>query len=81
MHLTSTLFGLNPQILSLKKFLIFFTYFEKVSYIYLRKVFLIFRERYMLSPGIFRTLVYSETDTYSEHCQTSMMKRFAKIAT
>ena len=44
----------------------------ELSYIFLKKVFLIFRERYIQSPGIFRILVYSE------HCQTSMMEHFAK---
>ena len=29
----------------------------------------------------FRTLVYLEPKAHSEHCQTSMMKPFAKIAT
>ena len=42
---------------------------------------------YIQNPGIFRTrsifgtLVYSEPETYSEHCQISTMERFAKIAT
>ena len=30
--------------------------------------------------SIFRTLIYSEVETYSEHCETSTMKCFAKIA-
>ena len=47
----------------------------ELSYIFLLKVFLYFEK------GIFRTLVYSEPDTYSEHCQTSTIERFAKIAT
>ena len=48
---------------------------------------LIFKERNFLifslyfGKGIFRILVYSEPDTYSEHSQTSTMERFAKIAT
>ena len=29
--------------------------------------------------GIFRTLAYSKSEEYSESCQTSTMKRFAKI--
>ena len=36
----------------------------------------IFRTR-----DIFRTMTYLEPETYSEHHQTSAMKRFAKIAT
>ena len=58
-----------------------------LSYIFLKKVFLIFRERYIDDPGIFRirsifrTLVCSEPEVYSEHCQTSTMESFAKIAT
>ena len=35
----------------------------------------IFWERYIRNPDIFRTLAYSE------HCQRSIMERFAKIAT
>ena len=31
------------------------------------------------NPGIFRTLAYSKSEEYSESCQTSTMKRFAKI--
>ena len=30
-------------------------------------------------PSIFRTLEYSKSDAYSEPCQTSMMKNFAKL--
>ena len=30
-------------------------------------------------PGIFRTLAYSKSEAYSEPCQTSTVKRFAKI--
>ena len=33
------------------------------------------------TTSIFRTLVYSEPEAYSEHCQTSTIERFAKIAT
>ena len=88
----------------------------ELSYIFLRKVFLILCERYIEHPGIFisrtifrtlayleleassepwyihnsgifrtrsifRKLVYSELEPYSEHCQTSTMESFAKIAT
>ena len=80
---------------ALKKFLIFsyiyifFSNFQEteLSYIFLRKVFPIFREMHIQNPGIFKTrsifgtLVYSEPETYSEHCQISTMERFAKIAT
>ena len=37
-------------------------------------------ERYIRNPDIFRTVIYSEPDAYSEHSQTSTMERFAKIA-
>ena len=51
-----------------------------------KRNFLIFREMYIHNPGIFRTrgifrtLVYSEPEAYSEHCQTSTIERFVKIA-
>ena len=41
---------------------------------------------YIQNPGIFRTrsifrkLVYSEPEAYSEHCQTFRMERFVKVA-
>ena len=41
-------------------------------------------ERYVQKPGlyrtrsIFRTLLYSEPETYSEHCQISTRERFVK---
>ena len=56
----------------------------EVSYIFFKKVFLVFLERYIQNTDIFRirstfrTLVYSEPETYSEHCQTSMMVSFAR---
>ena len=63
----------------LKKFLIFSNFQEmELSYIFFKKFFLYF------GKGIFRTLAcleleaYSESETYSEHCQTSTMKCFAK---
>ena len=31
------------------------------------------------NPGICRTLAYSKSEAYLEPCQTSIMKRFAKI--
>ena len=34
---------------------------------------------YIQNSGIFRILKYSESEAYSEPCQTSTMKRFAKI--
>ena len=58
-----------------------FSYFlKKASHplIFRKPNFLTFRERYIWSPGIFRTLVYSEFEAYSEHCQTSTLKRFCK---
>ena len=78
---------------ALKKFLIFpqknFSKFQEteLSYIFLKKVFLIFRERSIQNPDIFRTksilttLLYSEPEAYSKYCQKSTMERFAKIAT
>ena len=48
---------------------------KKIIYISGNGTFLYFRK------GIFRTLVYSKPETCSEHCQTSTMERFAKIAT
>ena len=33
------------------------------------------------TTGTFRTLAHSEPEAYLEHCQTSMMEHFAKIAT
>ena len=44
-----------------------------------------FRERYIQNPdifrmrSIFRTLVYLEPETCSEHLQTSTIEQFAKI--
>ena len=104
-----TPFGLSPQNVPLKKFLIIFTkktFSEKVSYIFSKKTllfsgnetFLYFLKKsfsyilvnvysepwYIQNPGIFRTrrivrtLVYSECETYLEHCQTSTIKCFAK---
>ena len=68
---------------------------EKVSYTFPKKAFLLFRkrnflifqERYICNPSTIRTrsifsnLVYSEHEAHSEHCQTSTMERFSKIAT
>ena len=34
---------------------------------------------YIQNTGTFKTLSYSKSKTYSEPCQTSTMKRFAKI--
>ena len=44
-------------------------------------------KRYIQNPGlfrprsIFRILVYLEPEAYPEHCHTSTIERFAKIAT
>ena len=52
-----------------------------------KRNFLIFQERNIQNPdilrtkSILRTLVYSEPETYSEHCQIFPTERFAKIAT
>ena len=59
----------------------------QLSFIFFKKVVFIFWERYIQNiaicrtRSIFRALVYSEPKAYSEHCQTSKMERFAKIAT
>ena len=52
--------------------------------LYLRKRnFLIFRERYIQNPNMFRTtsisrtLVYSELETHSKHCKISTMNPFS----
>ena len=29
----------------------------------------------------FKTLIYSQPEAYSEHCQTSTMERFVKVVT
>ena len=65
-----------------EKPLIFWKQTHRKKSLYFRKrIFLIFWERYIRNPSIFRTLVYSEPDAYLERCQTSMMQRFAKIDT
>ena len=38
-------------------------------------------ERHIHNPGLFKTLKYSEPKAYSELCQTSTMKHFAKQLT
>ena len=68
----------------------FFLYFgkrkpRKNSLHFRKRNFLIFQERYIQNPdifrtkSIFRTLVYLGSEAYSEHRQTSTMERFAKI--
>ena len=71
-----------PEKTVLKKFLIFS---QKSPPLILRKRNLLrFRERYTQSPdifsirSIFRTMVYSKSEAYSEDCQTSMMESFVK---
>ena len=61
-----------------------FLYFGKsILRILKLRNFLVFRERYIQNPaifrtrGIFRTLVYLKSETSSEHCETSTMERFA----
>ena len=63
-----------------------FLYFGKsILRILKLRNFLILRERYIQNPaifrtrGIFRALLYLKSETYSEHCETSTMERFAKI--
>ena len=54
---------------------------------FLKNVFLIFRKKYIQNPDVFKTgsifreLVYSEPEAYSEHCQTFTTKRFVKVST
>ena len=54
---------------------------------FLKKVFLIFRKKYIQNPdiiktgSIFRELVYSKPEAYSEHCQTFTTKHFVKLST
>ena len=77
MQRPSALSGLSPQKIFRKNFFYFF-----LKNPALKK----FRESYIQNPGIFRTrsiyrtLVYSEPEAYSEHCQTSTMERFTKIS-
>ena len=67
---------------TLKKLLILQEMETLKSFLYFRKRnFLIFRERHIQNPDIFRTLVYLEPKAYSENYQTSTTERFAKIAT
>ena len=71
MQLPSALFGLSPQIFSLKNFLFFFLekllwksflyFLKKVFLIFSKQNFLIFRERYSQNPGTFRTRSISRT--------------------
>ena len=83
MQLPCALFGLNPQNFlyfflkrsALKKFLIFSQNFlMELSYVFLKEVFLIFRERYIQKPSIFSIVAYSEPGAYLEYCQTSTME-------
>ena len=78
---------------ALKKYIIFsqkklFQFPRNAIFLYfLKKVFLIFREMYIQNPdiirtgSIFRNLVYSEPEAYSEQCQTYRMERLAKVLT
>ena len=69
MQWPSTLFGLSPQNLLWKSFLYFLQ--KSFSNFFLKKVFPIFRERYVQNPGIsrtrniFRTLTNSKLEAYS----------------
>ena len=53
----------------------------ELSYIFLKKPFLIFREKYIENPDIFRARIVFRTLVYSVHCQASTMERFVKLAT
>ena len=53
----------------------------------MKRIFLIIWEKNIQNSSIFRTrsilttLAYLEPEAYSEHCQTSAMECFVKIAT
>ena len=89
MQLPGALFGLCPQNFLPRK--ISYTCPEKVSYIFRKRELSCFflKKKFFLyfGKGIFRTLPYLEVKAYlepevnSEHCQTSTMERFVKIAT
>ena len=51
---------------------------QKALLIFRKRYFLIFRERYIQNLSIVRILLYSKSETYSQHCQTSTMEIFAK---
>ena len=96
MELPSTLSSPNPQNSPLKNFLYFFLknlpcksfpYFLKKNFSNFQDTELAYiSEKVYSQPGIlrtrsiFKTLVYSEPEAYSEHYQTSTMERFAKIS-
>ena len=73
----------NSFVFSLKNF----SNFQEtvLSYIFFKKVFLIFREKFIQNPSmfitrsIFRTLVYLDPGVYSEYCQTSFFYMFLII--
>ena len=93
MQLPSALLGLSPNFFP-KLFPIFSskTCSKNVSYIFSKKSFSnfqetelsLFRVRYIQNPdiirtrSIFKTLVYSVPEAYSEHYKTSTMECFAK---
>ena len=65
------------------KLFLYFGNLKKLIYISGNN-FLMFRERYIQKPSIFRTrsifriIAYLKLKTYLKHCQTSKMERFAK---
>ena len=68
-----------------KNFLYFYiSETSKKFFIFQETKLLIFREKYIQNPSIFRTrsifrtLTYSEPEAYLELCQTSTVERFAK---
>ena len=59
----------------------------ELSYTSGKRTFLYFGKGIFITRGIFRTtsifrtMAYLEPEAYSEHCQTSMMERFAEKTT
>ena len=53
--------------------------FRTLYYLAYLKLWYIWNPVKLRTKGTFRTLAYSKSEAYSEPCQTSTMKRFAKI--
>ena len=79
---------LNPYTSGKRNFLFFQE--TELSYTFVNETYLYFGKGifrtlvysepwYIQNPGIFRGLAYLKPGTYSEHCQTSMRKRFVKL--
>ena len=90
MHFLASGLNIFPKIILI--FLTKKTCSERFSYIFSKKAFLIsrkrnfliFQERYIQNPiifrtrSIFRTLAYSEPKAYLEHCKPSTMESFTR---